>query len=166
MPDSDRTQMYLFTFLATVALLTAVAVGLLWRAIYVRRRFHRQVAEAIARGEAIPHFRSPFVTRYPPRKKDPELGPMPKLWQDEMRLVDDGGRPVELKGENAQGSRGLNSEKEGANWAEEGDMWKWLSVSTPCPDRVNTSPCHCNRSHLPRLKRQHQIPSPCRNCRR
>lgn len=78
--------MYLFTFLATVCLLSLVAIGLLWRAIYVRRRFHRQVVEAIARGEPPPHFRSPFITRFPAvPKKATELGPMPRMWENEMR---------------------------------------------------------------------------------
>ncbi|CAK9780753.1 hypothetical protein CC85DRAFT_287217 [Cutaneotrichosporon oleaginosum] len=84
----NSTQMYLFTFLATVCLLSIVAIGLLWRAIYVRRRFHRQVVEAIARGEPPPNLRSPFLSRFPPvPKKTPELGPMPRMWENEMRRM-------------------------------------------------------------------------------
>ncbi|BEI82987.1 hypothetical protein CcaverHIS002_0308550 [Cutaneotrichosporon cavernicola] len=91
-PDTNRgtsTQMYLFTFLATVCLLSIVAIGLLWRAIHVRRRFHRQVVEAMARGEPPPNFRSPFISRYPPGpKKVAELGPMPLMWENEIRRTD------------------------------------------------------------------------------
>ncbi|GMK53608.1 hypothetical protein CspeluHIS016_0101940 [Cutaneotrichosporon spelunceum] len=88
--SGSSTQMYLFTFLATVCALSIVAIVLLWRAIYVRRRFHRQVVEAIARGEPPPpNLRSPFIARYPQAsKKKVELGPMPRMWECEMRRTD------------------------------------------------------------------------------
>jgi hypothetical protein len=107
--------MYLFTFLATVCLLSIVAIGLLWRAIYVRRRFHRQVVEAIARGEPPPHFRSPFISRFPPvPKKTPELGPMPRMWENEMHRT---GWDVE-KGDKVEAEE---------HWVE--DTWREVSVS-------------------------------------
>lgn len=115
--------MYLFTFLATVALLSIVGACLLWRAIVVRRRFHRQVVEAIMRGEPIPNFRSPFITRLPtPPKKEIVLGPMPRMWQSEMRR-DDLDKHEEEKGE----------------WAREEDGWKHLNVSPKLGSRLTSA---------------------------
>lgn len=122
--------MYLFTFLATVALLTIVAVGLVWRAIYVRRRYHRELVVAMARGDPLPNYRSPFIARFPtPPKKAPDLGPMPRMWQNEMRL-DAGGAGYKGCAEEGEGEKGVRGAVSVVN-AEEEDSWRWLSVSVP-----------------------------------
>lgn len=85
------TEMYLFIFLAAMALLACIMLLMIGRAIVHRRRFRRRVYLAMARGEAIPQFHNPFhgrpVTR---RNKDPKaLPPMPVMWESEMHRMDE-----------------------------------------------------------------------------
>lgn len=85
--------MYLFTFLATAVILATIALVLVFRAALARRRFRREIQEAIATGRALPQYQNPFYTpRFMPvRARESPLLPtvMPKLWEDEMRITDD-----------------------------------------------------------------------------
>ncbi|WOO83874.1 uncharacterized protein LOC62_05G007394 [Vanrija pseudolonga] len=83
-----NSTMYIFTFLATIIVLSLIGLALVFRAMIIRRRLHRRIEEAIARGEVIP-YSNPFLPTPAAPKKPAPVQPLPTLWESEMRLDGD-----------------------------------------------------------------------------
>jgi hypothetical protein len=79
--NGNPTSLYLYTFVATLALLTLIFGALVARSIHIRRRRNAAILAAIAAGTYVP----------PPNSKwrDDPLAPKPMLWEVHISLSQD-----------------------------------------------------------------------------
>jgi len=78
-PGTSSSTLYLYTFLVTLILLCSVSAIIIARSYILRRRFRRQVEEALQNGHVLSPD-GPGLVGLSSSMKSKLLGPPPKLW--------------------------------------------------------------------------------------
>ncbi|KAL1406350.1 hypothetical protein Q8F55_008049 [Vanrija albida] len=86
--NAGNSTLYVFTFLAIIIVLGLIGLALVFRAMVIRRRLHRRIEAAIARGEVVP-YQNPFLPSRAVPKPPAPVQPLPTLWESQMKLEGD-----------------------------------------------------------------------------